>query len=265
MTYRPGPTNVSLSDVYAIDFGRRGADLAMWGALRALAPDGPACEVGVGDGRASIPLSGVRYGLDVDRPFVYRARERGIHAFHGDAADPAAWLPIPTDCALVFCAFSTLFLIPHGQQREVLRQMVAHLRPSGILAVETFLPSREVEPVRDVAVGNPNGIGAPWVRRTVYEVRDLGDGTGTTKAHRLYGPDSDDWRMSLEEVIHWRTRENLLAVLFDLGLDTAYGATRNHTIPGGLRPTIPEGSVLTTWTKHPDGWTPEPTGHEGKR
>ena len=250
MPYRPEPVPVQLSDVYAMDFGRRTADLPLWATLRALYPSGSVCEIGVGDGRASLALPGPRYGVDLDRAFVYRARERGIEAFLGDAAEPATWLPVPADCGLVFCAYSTLFLVKHDRQADVLRNAAAKLRPGGCLSVEVFLPVRDaVIPSHDAPVGNPNGVGEPWTRRTTYSVRDHGDGTGTTRAHRLYGQGRDDWRMELDETIYWRTPESLVSLFAEAGLPDAFASVRNNVVPGGLRPNIPDGSALVSWVR----------------
>lgn len=248
--FRPEPVPVTLSDVYEIDFGRRKDDLPLWAALARRAPaDSPTCEVGVGDGRASLGLPGERYGIDLDPAFVRRARERGIEAFRGDASDEKTWALVPRDCGLVFCAYSTLFLVPHARQGAVLRNMAAHLRPGGTLAVEVFVPSLSAPTIREVAVGNPNGTGLPWTRKSDFDVVATKDGTwGITKVHRLYGPDRDDWRMELDEVISWRTPAGLLALFEEAGLASPTIATHSPDLTG-LAGTIPLGSVLATWTR----------------
>jgi SAM-dependent methyltransferase len=260
--YRPDPVPVTLSDVYAIDFGRRTEDLPLWIALAQRAPTGaPICEVGVGDGRVARALGGpVRqpghpcsgaetYGIDLDKAFVYRAREHGIEAWHGDAASPAVWRYIPTDCGLVFCAYSTLFLIQHARQADVLRNMAAALRPGGTLAVEVFIPSFDQPVIRETAVGNPNGVGPAWTRQSDFDVTRHPDMLhGITRATRLYGPDRDDRRMELQEIIYWRTPAGLLALFDEAGLPGAHLATFSPAL-GGIVPTIPLGSVLVTWTR----------------
>lgn len=249
--FRPEPVPVTLSDVYAIDFGRRTEDVPLWIALAQRAiPGAPICEVGVGDGRASAALAGERYGIDIDRAFVYRARGRGIHAVQGDAAAHASWGPIPRDCGLVFCAYSTLFLIAHARQADVLRNMAAALRPGGTLAIEVFIPSFDQPVIRELAVGNPNGVGPAWTRQTDFDVARHADGvTGTTRARRLYGPDRDDRRMELDEMIYWRTPAGLLPLFDAAGLPGVNLATYSPTALGGVASTIPLGSVLATWTR----------------
>lgn len=239
------PIPVQLSDVYDLDFGRRTVDLPLWHELRASAPDGPSCEVGVGDGRVSAGLPGVRYGIDIDRAFVRWSRQKGIEAVLGDAAIPEAWATVPADCGFVFCAYSTLFLIPHSRQADVLRNMAAHVRPDGLLAVETFFPAYHGNgpgPTTDVPVGSPAGGDVPWIRRTTYDVEQGRGGlTGITRATRLYGPRVGDWRMELQETIFWRTMSGMLELFSEAGL--------RPMIRQRTGADVPDGSVLTTWTR----------------
>jgi SAM-dependent methyltransferase len=245
--FRPEPIPVTLSDVYPIDFGRRTADLAMWASLNAPL-DAPVVEVGVGDGRAMVAFLAypARYGIDLDPAFAFRAREAGIHAYRGDAADPKVWTSngIPTGCGLAFCAYSTLFLIPHARQADVVRNMIEHVRPGGTVAIETFLPSPTALAPSEVPVGNPNGIGHPWVRRTTYEVESrAADGSaGKTLIRRLYGPEREDWRMALDEAVYWRSPDAVRALFFEAG---ATGTVHQRSGDG----VVPSGSVLTTWTR----------------
>jgi SAM-dependent methyltransferase len=245
--FRPEPIPVTLSDVYPIDFGRRTADLAMWlGLAQATPPFAPVVEVGVGDGRVlrSFPSSAPLYGLDLDPRFVYEARERGIEAFRGDAAERSSWSLLPVDAGFAFCAYSTLFLIPHARQADAVRNMIEHVRPGGTVAVETFLPSPTALAPSEVPVGNPNGIGHPWVRRTTYEVESrAADGSaGKTLIRRLYGPEREDWRMALDEAVYWRSPDAVRALFFEAG---ATGTVYQRGGDG----IVPSGSVLTTWTR----------------
>ncbi len=100
-----------------------------------------------------------------------------------------------------------------------------------------------------MVVGNPNGVGEPWTRRTAYSVEDHSDGTGITRAKRFYGPDRDDWRMELEETIYWRTPERVVALFAEAGLPDAFSSVRNDVVPGGLRCNIPTGSALVSWVR----------------
>lgn len=237
--FQPEPVPVTLSDVYPFDFGKRTADLGLWHALQARAGGGPTCEVGVGDGRASADLAGPRYGIDIDFVFVRRAREWGVTAILGDASQASAWAEVPP-CALVFCAYSTLFLLSHEKQEAALALMVEKVRPGGIVAVETFNPVSVAEST--TSVQNPNSPLEPtWTRSTSYEVVSTGEGRGVTKARRLYGPTPGDWRMELDEAIYWRTPANLARALNAAG---AVGSVRQET-----GPPVPHGFTLTTWTR----------------
>ena len=72
-----GPLDVSLADVYRLDFGQRDADLPTWAALAA-ATNGPVLDVGCGDGRATRALAAAGravLGLDEDPRFVTLARQ----------------------------------------------------------------------------------------------------------------------------------------------------------------------------------------------
>lgn len=248
--HRPPPVRVSLAQVYAIDFGRRTEDLALWAALRARAPEGPTIEVGVGDGRASGLLPGERYGIDLDLDFVYRARAVGIQAIQGDAAEARDWNALPRDAGLVFCAFSTLFLIPHDRQASVIRNMLAHLAPGGILAVETFQPTLApgMGQRLEIPVRNPNGVGPDWTRCALYVARadnrivpepPLPPGCGVTNIVRRYGPERDEWRMELHETVYWRTPDAMLDLFREAGACGGQSLGRE----------VPSGSVLTHYTR----------------
>jgi hypothetical protein len=118
--------------------------------------------------------------------------------------------------------------------------------------VEVFTPALTAPTIREVAVGNPNGTGDAWTRRTTFEVIANPDGlTGITRATRLYGPDRDDWRMELEEIIYWRTAAGLVALLDEAGLPGTVIATYSPGVPSrpSLTANIPLGSVLATWTR----------------
>lgn len=233
--------DVSLAEVYRIDFQARDVDLPTWDAVEASAPVGDYLEVGVGFGRVAARYAERRrcYGIEPDLRMVYRARELGVWAVRGEAQDPRAWADLPTDLALVVCAYSTLYLVQHAEQAQVLRLARAHLAPGGVLAVEAFVPGPV--PERDVrVVQNPSddSTAPPWVRSTSYEVDAA---ARRTVATRLYGPAEDDWRLRLTEQIFWRSPEDLLALFDEAGLRGA----EVHA-PGGSLPVAP-GHVVVVW------------------
>ena len=83
----------------------------------------------------------------------------------------------------------------------------------------------------------------------IFDVTPYADGTGVTRATRLYGPDRDDWRMELDEIINWRTPAGLLSLFDDAELPGVHLASHSPAMLGGVTATIPFGSVLATWTR----------------
>src|SRR3990167_3187409 len=191
MKTKPAPMQGTLADAYQMDFGNRTEDLPMWHALVAQAPAGPTCEIGVGDGRVSSQFTRADVlGIEIDRRLHYRARERGVQSLCGDASQPAGWAKVP-ECALVFAAYSTLFLMDPDAQLRCLELARAHVGPGGIVAVETFIPALTSSITRDTLVADPNDRTRPaWVRRTAYAV-DVQ--FRRTKINRKYGPDVNEW------------------------------------------------------------------------
>jgi len=246
-TYRvPEPVRVTLARVYDIDFGQRDEDVPTWLALAATAIPGPVVEVGVGDGRVARHLVAAGrevHGIDVDRDFLSRARQRGVVPHHGSAADSSTWAEVPP-CGLAICAYSTLYLVPHDLQAGVVRAMAAALLPGGTFAVEVFVPSADAPRPVDVSVGDPSEPAVrSWTRRTLY---DVDFATRTTRATRWYGPEVGNWRMQLDETIYWRWAEDVHGFLVrDAGLRDAR-ITRSS--PGSLLP-VARGSIVATWRK----------------
>lgn len=205
--------DVTLADVYRLDFGRRTEDLTTWSALVDAAPAGPILDVCCGDGRATKHLVGPRdvYGVDQSATFAALARGVGIVAASGEASrieDLRAAGPRP---ALVICAYSSLFLLPHRQQAEAVDAMAEVAAAGGVVAVETFVPKLHESRTVDSTVADPNDpTSPPWVRRTTYTVVDA---SRTTRITRLYGPEAGNWTMRLEETVYWRDPDEI-ALLF---------------------------------------------------
>lgn len=207
------PTHdVTLADVYHLDFGRRTEDLTTWAALADAAPFGAVLDVACGDGRATAALVPRRrvYGIDVDSRFAGRARAAGLLASvgHMDVCDAYRIGERP---ALVICAYSSIFLLPHARQQAAIDAMAEVVLGNGIVAVETFVPRLLDDRVVDQTVADPNDPRAvPWTRRSTYSV----DRTSrTTRIERLYGPDPGRWTMRLHEVVYWREPDEI-GILF---------------------------------------------------
>jgi SAM-dependent methyltransferase len=204
---------VTLADVYRLDFGRRTDDAATWAALSGAALGGPVLDVCCGDGRATRGLLGERtvYGVDQSAAFVSVARDAGIKASVGGAERVASLRAAGPRPALVVCAYSSLLLLPHARQAEAIEAMAEVALPGALVAVEAFVPKLTSDRVVDQTVANPNDpTDHRWVRRTTYEVDTA---SRTTRIARLYGPDPEKWTMQLSEVVYWRDPDEI-ALLF---------------------------------------------------
>ena len=115
--------------------------------LHELVADGTdALELGVGTGRLAIPLSarGVRvHGVDHSEPMLERLRAKvgpeRVVPVRGDFRTVRVEAPV----SLVFCAFSSLFMLPdQDAQVRTVANAAAHLGPGGRLLVECFVHDR---------------------------------------------------------------------------------------------------------------------------
>lgn len=234
--------DVTLSDVYHLDFGRRSDDRATWAALADAAPTGPVLDVCCGDGRVTARLIADGrdvYGVDADARFCALARARGIDATVGDAsrvADLRAAGPRP---ALVVCAYSSLFLLPHARQAEAINAMAEVASQGALVAVEAFVPRPAASRTADQLVANPNDPAAPqWVRRTTYHVDER---SRTTQIERLYGPEPEAWTMRLSESVYWRDPDEVALLFRRAGLvDVDWSASLVRLFgPDGVRRVVP--------------------------
>ena len=230
--------DVTLADVYHLDFGRRTNDRTTWSSLADASPPGAVLDVCCGDGRATRHLVESRevYGVDQDTAFAALARSVGIVATQGEAQRVESLRAAGPRPSLVICAYSSLFLLPHRAQVEAIEAMAEVALPNAVVAVEAFVPQMIESRTLDQPVENPNGPTLlPWTRRTTYSVDER---SRTTRIERLYGPDPGEWTMRLAEVVYWRDpdevgllfrRAGLLSVessLRTVGVFDATGARR---------------------------------------
>lgn len=241
--------DVTLADVYRLDFGRRTDDAATWAALSGAALGGSVLDVCCGDGRATRGLLGERavYGVDRSAAFVSAARDAGIKASVGDAEQAAHLRAAGPRPAMVVCAYSSLFLLPHARQADAVEAMAEVALPGALVAVETFVPKLSADRVHDQTVANPNDpTDHRWVRRTTYEVDT---GARTTKITRLYGPDPDRWTMRLSEVVYWRDPDEVALLFRRAGLVSVEHSTTTVLVLDALgrRSVVPvaHGMALT--------------------
>ena len=223
---------VSLAEVYGIDFGRRIEDFPTWEKLSHLAKPGMVIEVGCGDGRLRRCFPGRPYaGIELNPTLAARARDAGVRpVVVGDASEPSTWADEDLDAAmLVFCAYSTLYLVPHDQQRRVVAEMAKRLPLGGILAIEVFKPEPGFpilpKPPTEIPVLSPNGPqDGPWLRRSEFSPgRPVYDAWGnarvTTEIVRRYGPSRERWTMELRETVYYTSVSAIRGWVQALGLD----------------------------------------------
>lgn len=231
------PHPVTYGDVYHLDFGRRTEDFPTWSGLNATAPPGPVIEVGCGDGRLAHCFSGRDvHGIDLDAQLLARARDRGVKTIWGAGEEERTWQTLPYGTAgLAIVAYSTLYLFNLRDQHRVLSKMASRLAAGGLLAVEAFLPdySRGTSYITETLVGNPNGIGDPWVRRSTFardvlpgdsqSYRDSPDCPSITRVSRLYGPDRKSATMELAEIIYYTPAHLLVGIACEMGRGSERG------------------------------------------
>lgn len=119
-------------------------------ALAALAGDGPALELGIGDGRLALPLArlGLRVdGLDASEQMIARLHEQSVDLpVRARRADMACF-DTTEQYPLVFVAASTLFMIgSQDRQVDCFRSAAAALTTRGRFVVEASTPAAVAGP-----------------------------------------------------------------------------------------------------------------------
>ena len=113
-------------------------------ALARLAGGGPALELGIGTGRAALPLAeqGVAvHGIDASRAMAARLRAKPggakIPVTVGDFAD----VPVDGTYTLIFAVFNTFFaLTTQDAQVRCFREVAGRLADGGTFLIEVFVP-----------------------------------------------------------------------------------------------------------------------------
>ncbi len=119
-------------------------DEAMIKTLAELAAGGRALELGVGTGRAALPLAltGITvHGIDASPAMVERLRAKpggdGLAITIGNFAD----LAVEGDFSLIFAVFNTFFqLLSQEEQLRCFRHVARHLTAEGVFLLEVFVP-----------------------------------------------------------------------------------------------------------------------------
>jgi len=208
-----------VSLVHALDYGHRTADIDLWRSL--LPPSGDAVvEFACGAGRIPAALGWPRWvGVDLD--------SEAVAAFNAAAPDEAArahaldmasrdlvsrLLASPGPVGLAFVAFSSLYLVPHEQQAQVIRNLAETCRRGGLVAAEVFVPQPWTwgagprEEIRRL----PDDV----FRRTVYRTDPEAQ---VTVAHRTYMRGAATLHQATER-IHWRHPMTVQRLFEDAGL-----------------------------------------------
>ena len=245
----PVEREASLAEVYDLDMGQRVEDLDMVQSLL-LSAAGPTdaptrsvrvAEVGCGRWRLGTWAMSLRdsvpwwHAIDIDSAMLQGKPAGAAGAWCrprlGDAADAKTWAGLER-VDLVLIPWSTLYLIPHNRQRDVLRHATAALRPGGILAVEVFRPNfhrprgySTTKPLRD-----------GWVRHSHFNVDP---GKQLTRVKRCYQRDGGDEVLVVRETIHWRQPSEVAVLVGDA---TGKAPHISSSAP------VPAGSVLITAT-----------------
>jgi SAM-dependent methyltransferase len=144
--YGPGTYGDSFADVYD-DWYADVSDIeATVACLEQLAGTNPVLELGVGTGRIARPLAatGVEvWGVDASPAMLRGLNGAPVQRLVGDMAH-LPFAPAPR-FGVVFAAYNTfLNLADEADQAACLRQVAALIRPGGVVAIEAFVPARDV-------------------------------------------------------------------------------------------------------------------------
>ena len=229
---------------YDLLFGDRDDTERVAEVLHALADGGEALEFGVGTGRFAIPLArlGTRvHAVDNSTAMLDILRDKlgdePVVPILGDFRDVRVDAPV----SLVFCAFSTLFLMEdQAMQVDVMRNAAAHLEVGGRVLIETFVHDRTRFTNNQETVAVEVGVDSAIMRLTmlapneqVLRIQKFGMGVEgiTVLPNRLrfvYPAELDLMARlaGLEREIRWRdweqheftaTSDNLIAVYRKVG------------------------------------------------
>lgn len=143
-------TASALARLYDLDLQDDPGDLDLYRALADRA-GGPVLELAIGSGRLAVPLAMAGHrvtGVDIDPAMLRRARERAtadglpsdrLELVEADLLDVR--LPDAGRYAFAFIALNSLMVLPtRAAQRKAIQTLADHLAPSGLAAVDVWLP-----------------------------------------------------------------------------------------------------------------------------
>jgi hypothetical protein len=228
---------MGLAEVYALDMGKRTVDKDMWIQELDEYPDGAnVIEVGYGNGRLHRLVGDHAwswFGMEIDNDFLGLDEGVGLAEYAddhmcmlGDATLQEDWEDLWRKWVLhlvcggglpevVIIPYSTLYLIPHDQQVQVVRHALG-VAPK--VLVEVFVPQLTTSGVHVQlgACASPEGDDRMWARKSSFCVDA---DTRTTRVLRQYGP-VGAWQVQVQETIYWRLPSELQSVVAAAGLKT---------------------------------------------
>jgi SAM-dependent methyltransferase len=112
--------------------------------LKSLAGEGPALELGIGTGRAALPLleAGVAvHGIDASEPMLAKLKAKpGGERIPITVGDFSSF-SFERHFRLIYVLFNTFFaLLEQESQVNCMKNAAAHLEPGGVLLIEAFVP-----------------------------------------------------------------------------------------------------------------------------
>jgi SAM-dependent methyltransferase len=171
--YGPETYGERVADVYDEWYRMPVDEAAECDFLADLAGSGPVLELGIGTGRAAIPLAarGIEvHGIDSSPAMLERLRAKpggeAIRTSVGNMAD----VDLEGEFALVFITFNTFFMLTtQADQVRCIRNIAAHLAPRGRFVLHAFVPdTSRIERGQDLSVRE---VGLDRVRldATIYD------------------------------------------------------------------------------------------------
>jgi SAM-dependent methyltransferase len=135
-------SDADLSELFDLDYGDFADDLAFYENL-ARRCERPVLELGVGTGRAAIPLARAGFevwGIDTSEPMLARARRKAdglpaahLHLLAGDMRK----FELDQEFDLIFAGLGGFHhLVTHDEQLACLRCVLRHLAPGGLFACD---------------------------------------------------------------------------------------------------------------------------------
>jgi len=133
-----------IADVYDDWYPEGLAEDLAAAALKELAGDGPALELGIGTGRVALPLAaqGIEvHGIDASPAMVEKLRAKPGGAQIPVTLGNFAEVGVDASYSLIFVVFNTFFALASQEEQVACFSRVANrLQPHGVFLIEAFVP-----------------------------------------------------------------------------------------------------------------------------